>query len=167
MSIWILSRHLCACVYQFVDNVACENRNRHRACSPRPHSDCDGTHIMHAKLSQPQNCHKPRRKRSKRTQSVQSDPTEPCGPAGLARTYQPTHTLFSRPGLSQRMSLGVQFKYGSKALFVSQTVKIFLNYSNKSWVPFCPSDCNGGCCSQSPSKVNYSIDTLSSHYRRS
>ena len=54
-----------------------------------------------------------------------SDPTEPCGPAGLARTYQPTHTLFSRPGLSQRMSLGVQFKYGSKALFGSQTVKIF------------------------------------------
>ena len=32
---------------------------------------------------------------------------------------------------------------------------------------FCPSDCNGGCCSQSPSKVNYSIDTVSSHYRRS
>ena len=32
---------------------------------------------------------------------------------------------------------------------------------------FGPSDCNGGCCSQSPSKVNYSIDTVSSHYRRS
>ena len=31
----------------------------------------------------------------------------------------------------------------------------------------CPSYCNGGCCSQSPSKVNYSIDTVSSHYRRS
>ena len=32
---------------------------------------------------------------------------------------------------------------------------------------FCPSDCNGGCCSQLPRKVNYSIDTVSSHYRRS
>ena len=31
----------------------------------------------------------------------------------------------------------------------------------------CPSNCNGGCCSQSPSGVNYSIDTVSSHYRRS
>ena len=52
----------------------------------RPHMcDCDGAHIMHTKLSQPQNCHKPRRKRSKRTQSVQVIQPSPVAQQGCAR----------------------------------------------------------------------------------
>ena len=52
----------------------------------RPHMcDCDGAHIMHTKLSQPQNCHKPRRKRSKRTQSVQVIHPSPVAQQGCAR----------------------------------------------------------------------------------
>ena len=52
----------------------------------RPHMcDCDGAHIMHTKLSQPQNCHKPRRKRSKRTQSVQVIQPSPVAQQGCAQ----------------------------------------------------------------------------------
>ena len=52
----------------------------------RPHMcDCDGAYIMHTKLSQPQNCHKPRRKRSKRTQSVQVIHPSPVAQQGCAR----------------------------------------------------------------------------------
>ena len=51
----------------------------------RPHMcDCDGARIMHTKLSQPQNCHKPRRKRSKRTQSVQVIQPSPVAQQGCA-----------------------------------------------------------------------------------
>ena len=52
----------------------------------RPHMcDCDGAYIMHTKLSQPQNCHKPRRKRSKRTQSVQVIQPSPVAQQGCAQ----------------------------------------------------------------------------------
>ena len=86
MSLWILSRHLCACVHQFINNVACKNRNRHRACSPppshvwlrwRPHHARKA--VTATKLPQT------KVKSSKRTQSVQVIQPSPVAQQGSAR----------------------------------------------------------------------------------
>ena len=96
MSLWILSRHLCACVHQFVNNVACKNRNRHRDCSPPP---------SHVWLRwRPHHAHKAvtatklpqtKAKTQQKNPISPSDPTEPCGPAGLRARTGPQLTMIS------------------------------------------------------------------------